>query len=174
MFIFIGIWLSGLYMAFSLLIVTSLQIFFLTFWSPLACHMGEKLFLSTKIMSSNQNLIKSIHLSSVTWGGPISRAKGPCIQKCEHSRSNWNLEVLVFRRGENRITRKKTSRSREENQQQTVTSVSQHKVIQRADRGDAYYSKTREYTDSWWYLPLLHTGQNYWVLIGWDRGHFFP
>ena len=37
------------------------------------------------------------------------------------SRSNWNLEVLVFflMRGENRSTRRKTSRSRVENQQQT-------------------------------------------------------
>ena len=24
-----------------------------------------------------------------------------------------------------------------------------------------------------WYLSLSHTGQNYWMLIGWDKGHFF-
>ena len=37
------------------------------------------------------------------------------------SRSNWNLEMLVFdlRRGENRSTRRKTSRSKDENHQQT-------------------------------------------------------
>ena len=35
------------------------------------------------------------------------------------SRSNWNLEVLVFDERENRSTRRKTSRSRVENQQQT-------------------------------------------------------
>ena len=35
-------------------------------------------------------------------------------QTCEHSGSNWNLEVLVFRRGENRSTRRGTSRRREE------------------------------------------------------------
>ena len=35
------------------------------------------------------------------------------------SRLNWNLEVLVFEERENRSTRRKTSRSREENQQQT-------------------------------------------------------
>ena len=33
--------------------------------------------------------------------------------------SNWKLEMLVLRRGENRSTRKKTSLSKEENQQQT-------------------------------------------------------
>ena len=38
--------------------------------------MGEKLFLSTKIMSSNQNLIKSIYLSSVTRGG-VARSPEP-------------------------------------------------------------------------------------------------
>ena len=37
-----------------------------------------------------------------------------------NSRSNWNLEMLVFDwRGENRSTRRKTSRNKEENQQQT-------------------------------------------------------
>ena len=35
------------------------------------------------------------------------------------SRSNWNLEMLVLRRGENRSTRRKTSRTKDENQQQT-------------------------------------------------------
>ena len=35
------------------------------------------------------------------------------------SRSNWNLEVLVFKERGNRSTRRKTSRSKEENQQQT-------------------------------------------------------
>ena len=35
------------------------------------------------------------------------------------SRSNWNLEVLVFDERENRSTQRKTSRSRVENQQQT-------------------------------------------------------
>ena len=38
--------------------------------------MGEKLFLSTKIMSSNQNLIKSIYLRSVTRGG-VARSPEP-------------------------------------------------------------------------------------------------
>ena len=33
--------------------------------------------------------------------------------------SNWNLEMLVFEEGENRSTRRKTSRSKGENQQQT-------------------------------------------------------
>ena len=33
--------------------------------------------------------------------------------------SNWKLEMLVLRRGENRSTRKKTSLSKGENQQQT-------------------------------------------------------
>ena len=33
--------------------------------------------------------------------------------------SNWKLEMLVLRRGENRTTRKKTSLSKGENQQQT-------------------------------------------------------
>ena len=36
-----------------------------------------------------------------------------------HSRLNWNLEVLVLRRGENLSTRRKTSQSKGENQQQT-------------------------------------------------------
>ena len=41
-------------------------------------------------------------------------------QSPEHSGSNWNLGVLVFRRGENQNTRRKTgSWSRDENQQQT-------------------------------------------------------
>ena len=35
------------------------------------------------------------------------------------SRSNWNLEVLVFEERKNRSTRRKTSRSKDENQQQT-------------------------------------------------------
>ena len=35
------------------------------------------------------------------------------------SRSNWNLEVLVFEERENRSTRRKTSQSKDENQQQT-------------------------------------------------------
>ena len=35
------------------------------------------------------------------------------------SRSNWNLEVLVFDERGTRSTRRKTSRSRVENQQQT-------------------------------------------------------
>ena len=39
-----------------------------------------------------------------------------------YSRSNLNLEVLVSRGGENRSTRRKTSRSKEENQQQTTSS----------------------------------------------------
>ena len=33
--------------------------------------------------------------------------------------SNWNLEMLVLRRGENQSTQSKTSRSKGENQQQT-------------------------------------------------------
>ena len=37
------------------------------------------------------------------------------------SRSNWNLEVLDWRGGENRSTRRKSSRSKRENQQQTET-----------------------------------------------------
>ena len=36
-----------------------------------------------------------------------------------NSRSNWNLEMLFLRRGENRSTRRKTSRSKDKNQQQT-------------------------------------------------------
>ena len=35
------------------------------------------------------------------------------------SRSNWNLEVLVFVEGGKRRNRRKTSRSKGENQQQT-------------------------------------------------------
>ena len=35
------------------------------------------------------------------------------------SRSSWNLEMLVLWRDENRRTRRKTSRSKDENQQQT-------------------------------------------------------
>ena len=35
------------------------------------------------------------------------------------SRSNWNLEMLVFEERENRSTRRETSRSKDENQQQT-------------------------------------------------------
>ena len=35
------------------------------------------------------------------------------------SRSNWNLEMFVLRREENRSTQRKTSRSKDENQQQT-------------------------------------------------------
>ena len=35
------------------------------------------------------------------------------------SRSNWNLEMLVFEERGNRNTRRKTSRSKDENQQQT-------------------------------------------------------
>ena len=37
----------------------------------------------------------------------------------DNSRSNWNLEMLVFEERENRSSRRKTSRSEEENQQQT-------------------------------------------------------
>ena len=40
-------------------------------------------------------------------------------QTSEHSGSNWNLEVLVFRKWENRSPRRKTSRSRKENKRQT-------------------------------------------------------
>ena len=36
------------------------------------------------------------------------------------SRSNWNLEMLVLRRGENRSTWRKRFRSKDENQQQTL------------------------------------------------------
>ena len=42
-----------------------------------------------------------------------------CAEHWTLSRSNWNLEVLVLRRGENRSTRRKTSRSKDENQKQT-------------------------------------------------------
>ena len=35
------------------------------------------------------------------------------------SRSNWNLEILIFEERGNRSTRRKTSRSKDENQQQT-------------------------------------------------------
>ena len=36
------------------------------------------------------------------------------------SRSNWNVEMLVLRRGENRSTWRKRFRSKDENQQQTL------------------------------------------------------
>ena len=37
------------------------------------------------------------------------------------SRSKWNLEVFIFEEREYRNTRRKTSRSKDENQQQTQT-----------------------------------------------------
>ena len=37
----------------------------------------------------------------------------------QHSWSNWNLEMLVLRREENRSTQRKTSQTKGENQQQT-------------------------------------------------------
>ena len=41
------------------------------------------------------------------------------ILRLPDSWSNWNLEMLVFEERENRSTRRKTSRSKGENQQQT-------------------------------------------------------
>ena len=35
------------------------------------------------------------------------------------------------------------------------------------------HAKTGESTLLRWFHWLSHTGQNYWTLIGWDRGHFF-
>ena len=48
------------------------------------------------------------------------RSSQELVQRCPciHG-SNWNLEMLVLRRGDNWSTRRKTSRSRVENQQQT-------------------------------------------------------
>ena len=52
------------------------------------------------------------HWAPKSWQELVQKC--PCIP-----RSNWNLEMLVFRRGENRSTWRKTSWSRVENQQQT-------------------------------------------------------
>ena len=58
-------------------------------------------------------------LNSVRSGCPISRARGSCI-KCSSIPDRIGIWKCWFlRRGENRSTRRKTSRSREENQQQT-------------------------------------------------------
>ena len=79
---------------------------------------------------------------------PDLRNQRPMYQTCEHSGSSWNLEVLVFRREENRIIRKKNL-SEQRKEPRTNCHVSfKEKVIQRDDRRDGYYSKTREYTDS--------------------------
>ena len=40
------------------------------------------------------------------------------VLRLSDSWSNWNLEMLVLRRGENQSTRRKTSRSKGENQQE--------------------------------------------------------
>ena len=51
---------------------------------------------------------------------PQSTKEFTLVQKCPCiSGSNWNLGMLVLRRGENRSTRRKTSQSGVENQQQT-------------------------------------------------------
>ena len=64
--------------------------------------------------------LNSCNVILFTHGTP--RSSQELVQKCLCiPGSNWNLEMLVFniRRGENRSARGKTSRSREENQQQT-------------------------------------------------------
>ena len=58
-------------------------------------------------------------LNSVRSGCPISRAQGSCI-KCSSIPDRIGIQKCWFlRREENRSTQRKTSRSREENQQQT-------------------------------------------------------
>ena len=71
--------------------------------------------------NSNQIKIKSIlfKLDSVRSGCPISRARGSCIKRSSIPDRIGIQKCWVLRRGENRSTRRKTSRSREENQQQT-------------------------------------------------------
>ena len=36
-----------------------------------------------------------------------------------------------------------------------------------------YYNETVVRIGLLWYPELSHAGQNYWMLIGWERGHFF-
>ena len=71
--------------------------------------------------NSNQIKIKSIlfKLDSVRSGCPISRARGSCIKRSSIPDRIGIQKCWFLRRGENRSTRRKTSRSREENQQQT-------------------------------------------------------
>ena len=52
-------------------------------------------------------------------GCPISRARGSCIKRSSIPDRIGIQKRWFLRRGENRSTRRKTSRSREENQQQT-------------------------------------------------------
>ena len=74
-----------------------------------------------KTYGEKRGFEKLVHVKCnlFTHGAPRSSQqlvrKCPCIPG-----SNWNLEMLVFfRRGENRNTQRRTSRSRVEKQQQT-------------------------------------------------------
>ena len=65
----------------------------------------------------NQSIL--FKLDSVRSGCPISRARGSCIKRSSIPDRIGIQKCWFLRRGENRSTRRKTSRSREENQQQT-------------------------------------------------------
>ena len=64
--------------------------------------------------SHSINQIKSIlfKLGNMRSGCPISQARGPCIK--QHSRSNWNLEVLVFEEYLKKYPEKNLSEQRRE------------------------------------------------------------
>ena len=63
--------------------------------------------------------VVKVNLTSNTGSAcAITRARGSWL-KCLTSRSNWNLEMLVFEERENRSARRKTSQNRIESQQQT-------------------------------------------------------
>ena len=83
------------------------------------CNLCSKRF--TWKSNSNQIKIKSIlfKLDSVRSGCPISRARGSYIKRSSIPDRIGIQKCWFLRRGENRSTRRKTSRSREENQQQT-------------------------------------------------------
>ena len=84
----------------------------------MASHDVIKLLSSS---TSSLNQIKSIlfKLDSVRSGCPISRARGSCIKRSSIPDRIGIQKCWFLRRGENRSTRRKTSQSREENQQQT-------------------------------------------------------
>ena len=67
-----------------------------------------------------------------------------CTNWVHFPRSNWNLEMLVFEeRGKS--TRRKTPRSREENQQQTLST---------------YYAGSGKLSNPWWEVSALTTASS--------------
>ena len=66
-----------------------------------------------------KNKLILFKLDSVRSGCPISRARGSCIKRSSIPDRIGIQKCCFLRRGENRSTQRKTSRSREENQQQT-------------------------------------------------------